>query len=94
MDEQILEQFHDVRNHLYAVAAGSLGCWGTTKIEKVKNLIQSLFVRSHVWALQKRFPKNWTDLLTNSTQRIGICFTHTHTHTRACALTLALEDSY
>lgn len=60
--EQVLEQFHDVRNHLYAIAAGSLGSWGKSKKEMAMNLVKALFVRSHLWALKKRFP-DWTDLL-------------------------------
>ena len=34
----------------------------TTKNEMYKNLIKTLFARSHLWAIKKRFP-TWTDLL-------------------------------
>ena len=62
LNEQIIEQYHDVRNHLYSVAVGSMARLGSTELEKLENLAKSLFVRSHVWSLRKRF-SNFTDLL-------------------------------
>ena len=70
-NEDLLEAV--IRHH--SVAAGSLGSWGKTIIEMIKNLISSLYVRSHVWSLQKRFD-NWTELLYPSTTT---CFVETTT---------------